>query len=586
MDIVNKVKISTRITLSFTFLAILTVVLVFYIEQRIELINSQNTLLHELGAVPLGEIVEAAEATQEMRIHLRDWKNATKEQTRIAAIKSMSDSKNEALKILDRQFKMTTNETVIAKLKIWRASIEKYHATASEFVRTSKEFCPGSGMNTEPFPSSVLNSTAEMLKAQQEAVDTKIEYTGLIAQKGRNTATEAITFTKIAMAVIIAFIAFIGTVLSKSIVPPIRVLTKELSSLEAGDMTVRTHLVRGDAIGVLAKATDSMAENMQKIFKNLNMDSNAIANASKDLSSISKNLAGGAEETVAQANTVASTTEQMAVNINAMASGAEQASVNANEVAGAAEQMSVNMNTVAAAIEQMSASIKEIADNTNDVHHIATDATSKASEATSVMSKLGTAAKEIGQVTDVIKKIADKTNLLALNATIEAASAGEAGKGFAVVAGEIKELANQSAQSADDIARRIEGIQSGTNDAVSVIGDVSEIIGKINHSVETIAAYVDQQTKASNEIASNVAQANSGAKRVASAISEVARGANDVSHNAGEAARGATNVSTNAHSMNKIASDNSKSAMQVNQSADELAKIAEDLKLVLGKFKV
>jgi methyl-accepting chemotaxis protein len=202
------------------------------------------------------------------------------------------------------------------------------------------------------------------------------------------------------------------------------------------------------------------------------------------------------------------------------------------------------------------------------------------------MNKLGTAAREIGQVTDVIKKIADKTNLLALNATIEAASAGEAGKGFAVVAGEIKELATQSALSADDIARRMNGIQSGTNDAVEVIRDVSDIIVKINDSVELIAGYIDQQTRTSNEISNSVAQANMGTKRVAGAIGEVARGTNDVSRNADEAAKGAANVSSSIASMSQVAKESANGATQVNQSAGDLANIASEIKDLLSPYKV
>jgi len=202
------------------------------------------------------------------------------------------------------------------------------------------------------------------------------------------------------------------------------------------------------------------------------------------------------------------------------------------------------------------------------------------------MNKLGVAAKEIGQVTDVIKKIADKTNLLALNATIEAASAGEAGKGFAVVAGEIKELANQSAQSADDIARRIEGIQTGTNQAVTVITAVSEIIAKINESVEAITNHVTQQTKASNEIANNVSQANTGAKRVAGAIGEVAKGSKDIARNAGEAAKGANMINQSVAGIAQGAKDSVQGATQISQGAGELAKISGELKNTMNQFRI
>ena len=367
---------------------------------------------------------------------------------------------------------------------------------------------------------------------------------------------------------------------------PLAKVVETLKKGEDGDMRARVEMDRKDEIGSVSKAVNNFFGEMQQVVKSIRINADTLAGASEELSSVSRQLASGAEETVVQSNTVASTTEQMAVNISTMASGAEEASVNAGEVASAAEQMSVNMNTIASAIEEMSVSIHQISENTIGVRKVAAEATDKATTATDVMHKLGSAAKEIGQVTDVIKKIADKTNLLALNATIEAASAGEAGKGFAVVAGEIKELANQSAQSADDIARRIEGIQSGTNEAVSVIDDVSDIIVKINAAVEAISGNVDQQNRASKEISSNVAQANTGASRVASAIGEVARGSNDVSRNASEASQGAQNVSSNVVSMSQAAHDSAHGATQVNQSAGDLAKIAGEMKEAVGRFKV
>ena len=367
---------------------------------------------------------------------------------------------------------------------------------------------------------------------------------------------------------------------------PLAKIVATLKKGEDGDMRARSRIEQEDEIGIVAKAVDRFFDEMQKVVRNIRTNSGTLAGASEKLSNVSRRLAEGSEETVVQSNTVASTVEQMTININTMASGAEQASVNAGEVASAAEQMSVNMNTIASAVEEMSVSINQISLTTGDVRKVAAEATGKASTATEAMNKLGSAAKEIGHVTDVIKKIADKTNLLALNATIEAASAGAAGKGFAVVAGEIKELANQSAQSADDIARRIESIQIGTNDAVAVIDDVSDIIVKINHSVEAIADNIEQQTRASNEIASNVSQANTGAQRVARSIGEVARGANDVSRNAGETARGAQNVSSNVALTSQAAEESAQGANQVNESARDLARIAGELNETVSRFNV
>jgi len=403
----------------------------------------------------------------------------------------------------------------------------------------------------------------------------------------------ASVYDMIRVAVIINISILIAAVIvavymSNSISNPIVKVTNTIKDISEGEgnLTQNIKVQSKDEIGDLARYFNKLMEALRKPIGETKMVVERLASSSKDLSSVSRDLSASSEETVSTATNVASTTEEMSVNINAMASGAEQASVNANEVAGAAEQMSTNMNTIATAIEEMSASISEISNNANDARNVARDAKAKSGDATSTMNKLGIAAKEIGQVTDVIKKIADKTNLLALNATIEAASAGDAGKGFAVVACEIKELANQSATSADDIARRIDGIQGETNNAVKVISDVSDIIFRINQSVEAIANHVGQQKKASNEIANNVVQANAGAKRVASAISEVAKGSHDIARNASEAAIGATNVSRNVFSMREAARKSSVGASQVNGSAENLLNMAEQLRAVMNKFKV
>ena len=389
------------------------------------------------------------------------------------------------------------------------------------------------------------------------------------------------------MMAVIALTFIIFNVFLHSLFKPLRKIVTTLKKISDNwDMTQRIPEQSKDEIGDIAYSFNFLIEEFRIPIAEAQAVTDTLTSASGELSNVSDQLSASSEDTVKQSNTVAGTTEQMAVNINAMASGAEQASENANEVAGAAEQMSVNMNTIAAAIEEMSASISQIASNTGEVRQIASQATGKASEATSAMNKLGSAAKEIGQVSDVIKKIADKTNLLALNATIEAASAGEAGKGFAVVAGEIKELANQSAASADDITRRIEDIQSGTNNAVNVINGVSEIIDRINHSVEDIAGHVSQQNRASNEITQNVTQANTGAKKVANAINEVAKSANNVSQNASEAARGAGDVSKNILNMSGTAKTSAQGATRVNRSARELQKMSLKLKEAIVKFKI
>jgi len=361
---------------------------------------------------------------------------------------------------------------------------------------------------------------------------------------------------------------------------------KAVDTASDGNLNVRLDVSGDDEITNMSIRFNTFIDKLRAFVLATKNTANTLLKSSQDLHFTATQLANSADFTVSKANSFAQSTSQMTSNIEAMASGAEEASMNATEVAGAAEQMSVNMNTITNAIDEMTTSINQIANNTIAVRQVVTEAKDKATDATGVMNNLGLAAKEIGQVTDVIKKIADKTNLLALNATIEAASAGEAGKGFAVVAGEIKELANQSAQSADDIARRIENIQSGTNNAVQVIHDVTDIIVRINQSVETISSHVDQQTRTSNEIAHNVAQANTGAQRVSGAIGDVANGANDVSRNAGEAAKSASVIAGDIGSLTDVAKESSQVVNLIQDSSKDLSNISEELQKILNEYKM
>jgi methyl-accepting chemotaxis protein len=578
----KNIKIGPKLMASFLFIATLTAFMGIYLIDNIKEINKNSADQYEKATAPLGLLVKIAEQTQEIRIQVMYWRIATADEGRAAALKAVDNSQLAIRELINKQRDMVISEDGKKFLDDLQASIDRFVAEVHNYTKAAIL----SGMTSLDYPPELRSASAEMTRNLNAAIEMRINSAKKLSE---SSSQEAIQSQEVAIAILSAVLLIsvcFGIFLTTSVTRPLRIVVGTLSKIEKGDMTVRTDLERGDELGILSKALNSMTAKLQGIFENLRRDSDTIASASEELSSVSKQVASGAQDTITRCTTVASSAEQTAVNINAMASGAEEASASAREVASAAEQMSANMNTIATATEEMSASIGEISSNANEAQKVAHEATAKSHEATNAMNKLGLAAKEISHVTDVIKKIADKTNLLALNATIEAASAGAAGKGFAVVAGEIKELANQSAQSADDIARRVDGIQIGTSEAVTVIDDVSDIITKINQSVESISKYVGEQTKASTEIASNVAQANIGAKRVASAIGEVAKGNGDIARNASEAARGASIVSHNVVGVEQSAKDGANGANQINQSANDLARLASDLKNILSQFRL
>ena len=340
--------------------------------------------------------------------------------------------------------------------------------------------------------------------------------------------------------------------------------------------------------------------------------SETLATSAKDLVGVSNQLIAQSEGVTARSTNVASASEELSHNISTMASGAEQMSSNVASISSASEEMSINVGTISSAAEQTSTNVNAVStaadeisgffgDVLSDVRNgseVANQASRMADSATQTMQLLSRSGSEISKVTESIKMIALQTNLLALNATIEATSAGDAGKGFAVVAHEIKELANQSGRAAEDIARRIEGVQNDTRQAVEVIQNVSQVIKEINALSGRISHSVEKQTQAAQMISRNVAEANKGVGDIARSISEVAKaardmsrnvgeaaaGANDVSRNVTEAAKAATSISGDIHGVSEAARSTNQSAARVTGSAEQLARIGDELQvLVSGK---
>lgn len=170
---------------------------------------------------------------------------------------------------------------------------------------------------------------------------------------------------------------------------------------------------------------------------------------------------------------------------------------------------SENVTSAASATEEMVSSISEIANQAALSTDIAEEARDKTKATVEVINTLSSSAKHIEQVVKLIEEIAEQTNLLALNATIEAARAGDAGRGFAVVANEVKSLAAQTAKATDEIAERVNAIQTDSQKANKAIIDVESIISKLSDSSVGVASAVEEQSEVIHEISANVINASS-----------------------------------------------------------------------------
>lgn len=306
------------------------------------------------------------------------------------------------------------------------------------------------------------------------------------------------------------------------VVRPLDRITATMGRLAGGELTVAVDgAARRDEIGAMARAVAVFKDAM--IAERDATAAEARATEAKTRRSrILDDATRRFEEDISgliQALTSAAT--EMQATARSMSCSASDTTAQSTSVAGAAEQVSANVQTVAAASEEMSACIGEIAAQVAHSTDISDRAAADAARTDAIIHDLSEGTEKVGAVVGLISAIAGQTNLLALNATIEAARAGEAGRGFAVVAGEVKELAAQTSHATRTIAEQIGTIQNQTRQAVVAIHGIGQTIVELRAIATGVAAAMEEQGAATQEIVRNVSQAASATQSVAGSIAAV-----------------------------------------------------------------
>lgn len=352
---------------------------------------------------------------------------------------------------------------------------------------------------------------------------------------------KVIAFSAFAVAMVIAFVI----VLTRLIAKPLNHLATNIASkIAQGDLDVDIKVEGKDEIGQLSSAMKNMVSNLKEVLGGMKSSADNLASASQQLSASSEQMSKGVTEQVAKTSQIATSSAEMSQTIIDIAKNASNIASFAAEAVNIARD---GEGVVGKSVEEVNA----IASVVN--------------ESADLITSLGHRSRQIGEIVSVIKDIADQTNLLALNAAIEAARAGEQGRGFAVVADEVRKLAERTAKATSEIGEMIKAIQDDVDRAVSSMEDATK-------RVETGVELSKRTGKALHAIVESVTNLQSMVQQIASATEEMSTVSEQISQD----------VETVA----SVTSETSSSATQISHASADLATLAVKLEGIVSQFRM
>ncbi|MCT8949379.1 methyl-accepting chemotaxis protein [Pseudomonas iridis] len=374
------------------------------------------------------------------------------------------------------------------------------------------------------------NANSEAVQARKEMTDQGATIVTLSEQlyqiqldRRDIESAQARTFQLIStlLALLVGVIA--AVIITRQITRPLRETLAVVERIASGDLTQNVTVTRRDELGVLQQGIARMGVTLRDLISGIRDGVTQIASAAEELSAVTEQTSAGVNSQKIETDQVATAMHEMTATVQEVARNAEEASQAAAAADGEAREGDKVVNEAITQIERLA---------------------SEVARSTEAMSVLQQESDKIGSVMDVIKAVAEQTNLLALNAAIEAARAGEAGRGFAVVADEVRGLAQRTQKSTEEIEGLVAGLQNGTQQVSTVMNNsraltdssvaltrkagaslenITRTVSNIQSMNQQIAAAAEQQSAVAEEISRSIINVRDVSEQTAAASDETAK---------------------------------------------------------------